>query len=416
MASIGKLYGQPEAPKVLRVVAAAKVNGAKLDVVPTNPPADTQKPAYRAKFPMGKVPGFEAPDGWTLSEGSAILTYVAGLSDNAHLNGTCPKSAARVNQWVSFTDDELHNNAVMLIALYNHLLPYNKAFESRAWSELHRAMTVLNDHFVKQTFVVGHRLTAADLAIAAMLYPLFTRTFGEQTRSKYPHVLRYYNTIVNQRAVGGVIPVDAQFAAADAKYVAPRKEEKPKKAAGAGAGTSGSAAAAGAAPAKDEEKPAAKPKNPLDELPKSDFVIDEWKRVYSNEDTRSKALPWFYEHFDPQGFSVWRFDFKYNDELTHVFMSSNQISGLFTRLEATRKYVMGTAGVFGKTNDSAIAGVVVLRGQEWEPVLSVAPDIESYTVSRLDLSKPEDKKFFEDMLDWAATIDGKEWADGKILK
>jgi hypothetical protein len=30
--------------------------------------------------------------------------------------------------------------------------------------------------------------------------------------------------------------------------------------------------------------------------------------------------------FDKAGFSIWRVDFKYNDELTQVFMSANQVS------------------------------------------------------------------------------------------
>ncbi len=30
--------------------------------------------------------------------------------------------------------------------------------------------------------------------------------------------------------------------------------------------------------------------------------------------------------FDKEGFSVWKVDFKYNDELTQVFMSSNLVS------------------------------------------------------------------------------------------
>merc|ERR1712130_659520 len=76
---------------------------------------------------------------------------------------------------------------------------------------------------------------------------------------------------------------------------------------------------------------------------------DTWKRVYSNEDTRSKALPWFYENFDKDGFSIWRFDFKYNDELSQIFMSCNQIGGFFNRLEGSRKYLMGTGGVLVRT-------------------------------------------------------------------
>jgi len=38
-----------------------------------------------------------------------------------------------------------------------------------------------------------------------------------------------------------------------------------------------------------------KVKNPLDDLPKSAFNLEEWKRQYSNLDTRKEALPWFYE-------------------------------------------------------------------------------------------------------------------------
>lgn len=50
---------------------------------------------------------------------------------------------------------------------------------------------------------------------------------------------------------------------------------------------------------EDDEEPLVpaepKAKNPLDDLPKSSFVMDEWKRKYSNEDTLTGALPWFYE-------------------------------------------------------------------------------------------------------------------------
>jgi elongation factor 1-gamma len=50
---------------------------------------------------------------------------------------------------------------------------------------------------------------------------------------------------------------------------------------------------------EDEEEPLVpeepKVKNPLDDLPKSSFNLEEWKRQYSNLDTRSEALPWFYE-------------------------------------------------------------------------------------------------------------------------
>lgn len=76
---------------------------------------------------------------------------------------------------------------------------------------------------------------------------------------------------------------------------------------------------------EEEDKPAPKPKHPLEALGKPTLALDEWKKVYSNEDTRSKALPWFWENVKPEEYSLWRVDYKYNDELTQVFMSCNLI-------------------------------------------------------------------------------------------
>lgn len=120
--------------------------------------------------------------------------------------------------------------------------------------------------------------------------------------------------------------------------------------------------------------------------------------------------------FDHEGFSIWRVDFKYNEELTQTFMSSNQVGGFFNRLEASRKYLFGSVGVLGKSNDSIITGVLILRGQDVVPVVDVAPDWESYEYKKLDISNEEDKKFFEAALAWDLVVDGKEWVDGKNFK
>ena len=117
--------------------------------------------------------------------------------------------------------------------------------------------------------------------------------------------------------------------------------------------------------------------------------------------------------FDSAGYSIWRVDFKYNEELTQTFMSSNQIGGFFNRLEASRKYLFGSVGVLGETGNSVISGIFILRGLECKPVVEVAPDWESYAYTRIDLSNEADKSFFEAALAWDLEIDGKKWADGK---
>jgi elongation factor 1-gamma len=107
-------------------------------------------------------------------------------------------------------------------------------------------------------------------------------------------------------------------------------------------------------------------------------------------------------------------DFKYNEELTLVFMSSNQIGGFFNRLEASRKYLFGSVGVLGENNASTIAGVLILRGQDAKAAVDCAPDYESYEYTKLDVfENQEDKVFFEGALAWDLEVDGKKWADGK---
>lgn len=345
----------------------------------------------------------------------SCIATVAGLSDNAKLLGTDAKSAALVEQWISFADDEILQFGVQLMLICKGLLPYNKAYEQKLWENLDRSFTYLEAELKKKTFIVGHRVTLADLTLASDIGFVFGHVAGVNFRSKYPNTVRYFNTVTKQPTALKAYS-SLTLAEDNVKFVPPKKEEKPKAAPAPKAEKPKAAPAPKDDDEDDEPKAAPKPKNPLDDLPKSSFNLDEWKRTYSNEETREVALPWFFKNFDSEGYSVVKLDYKYNDELQAVFQSNNLIGGFFARLEASRKYTMGTLGVFGENNANAISGVMICRGKDPKSVLEVAPDVDSYTISPLDLSKPEDKKFFEDMMAWEATVDGKAFADGKIMK
>jgi len=55
--------------------------------------------------------------------------------------------------------------------------------------------------------------------------------------------------------------------------------------------------------------------------------MDEFKRKYSNEDTLTVALPYFWDHFDREGFSIWYAEYHFPEELSMTFMSCNLITG-----------------------------------------------------------------------------------------
>merc|ERR1739843_37047 len=118
-------------------------------------------------------------------------------------------------------------------------------------------------------------------------------------------------------------------------------------------------------PEKKKEKPAAaaeedddgmpkepKSKDPLGPLPKGTFDLEEWKRFYSNND-EDPSIKWFWENFDAEHYSIWRSDYKFNSELTMVFMSCNLVGGMFQRLEKMKKNAFASAILFGEKTTPA---------------------------------------------------------------
>ena len=92
--------------------------------------------------------------------------------------------------------------------------------------------------------------------------------------------------------------------------------------------------------------------------------MDEFKRTYSNKDTETEAIPYFWKHFNKEDYSVWLAEYMYNDELTMIFMACNLVGGMFQRIEKLRKTAFASVGIFGKDKDAQIAGIWIFRGQE----------------------------------------------------
>lgn len=377
---------------------------------------DNKKPEFLSKFPHGKIPAFEGADGFKLFEGVAIARYVAGLAPNSGLLGGDSKEAALIDQWMHLAETEVDIFTYMIMGLLRGYVPYNKQIHTVFSERQLQAFRTLDSHLATRTFLVGERITLADIAIAFYIQRAATVSFDAPLRAKHPHLIRHMETIINQPKIIDIVqPMELVEKAL--QYVPPPKEKKEPKPAPAPAAKAAKPKAT--EEEEDDDVPREpKAKNPLDDLPKSTFNLEDWKRAYSNMDTRGVdgSLEWFYKNFDQEGFSVWRFDFKYNQELTQTFMSSNQITGFYNRLEASRKYLFASAGVLGEANNSIIAGALILRGQDFKAVMEVAPDWDSYEYKRLDLEKADDKTFFEAALAWDLEMDGKKWAAGKNFK
>jgi elongation factor 1-gamma len=411
----GKIYSYPKNPRTTALLAVAKENGLEIEIVHEEPDKGVSA-EYLKLNPLGKVPTFQGDDGFVLSECIAIAVYLTAQNEKTTLLGKTKQDYVSILKWMSFANSELLPNLGGWFRPLTGRAQYNKKNVDTAQAGTLKVVGALEKHLLTQTFLVGERLTLADLFATSIIARGFQYVFDKEFRKEYPNVTRWYELVHNQPIYTSVAG-ELEFIDEAVKYTPPKKEPKkqePKKE------VPKTAPKPKAEEEEEEEdKPAPKPKHPLEALGRSTFVLDDWKRMYSNSET-PEALAWFWENANLEEYSLWRVNYKYNTELTQIFMSSNLIGGFFNRLEASRKYIFGSASVYGVSGDSAISGSFVIRGQEGPPAFDVAPDWESYEYTKLDPSNPDDKKFVEDTWSWErpVTVDGKsfDWADGKVFK
>lgn len=337
------------------------------------------------------------------------------------LLGSTKEDYAQILQWISFVNMDLWQTIRSALFPTIGVQPYNKKAVDAALADVDFLVAPLEAYLTNHTYLIGERVTAADLYVTAVLTRGFGSFWGKQWRAAHPAITRFFNTVSNQSILaekyGNFPSVDEPI-----KYTPPKKEEKPKAAKPAAAPK----AAAPKAAKKDDDEPEddvpkeKKAAHPLAALGKSQMVLDDWKRTYSNEETREVALPWFWKNYNPEEWSLWKVAYKYNDELTLTFMSNNLVGGFFNRLSGSIKFMFGCMVVAGENNDNGLVGVFLVRGQDYLPAFEVAPDWESYEFTKLDASKDADKALVEDLWAWdkPVEIDGKtrEIADGKVLK
>lgn len=408
----GTLYTYPENFRAYKALIAAEYSGAKVKVASEAPEfvlGETNKsPQFLAKFPLGKVPAFASADGKNIFESNAIAYYLA----NEQLRGKSIEDQVFVQQWISFADNEILPAACTWVFPCMGIMPLNKQACERAQTDLKAALAALNEHLKLRTFLVGERVSLADICCAANLLMPYKMVLDPEFRAGFNNVTRWFLTVVNQpqvKKVVGDVALCTKMATFDAKKFAefsgkgdgkgkakaekapkqektpkektPKKEEKPKEAA-----------------PEEEEAPVKKDKDPFAAFPKSTFILDEFKRIYSNEDIKTKAIPYFWENLDKDNYSIWMCEYKFAEDLGLTFQIENLIEGMYQRLDKLNKNSFANMSVFGKSRDAQIQGLWVWRTKDLAFTLSEnwQVDYESYDWHKLDIEAESTKKRVEE--------------------
>ncbi|KAH8759036.1 glutathione S-transferase-like protein [Diaporthe sp. PMI_573] len=197
MGSFGTIYSYPNNWRVSRAQVVAAINGLEIDVPEFQMGQTNKTPEFLYKFPLGKVPAFEGADGFTLSEGAAIATYLAGSGPCAEqLLGSDLKTKAKIAEWSLFTETELVSHATPALLMMIKLVPFDGARYDFSASAFERALQKV-EAAVKgdKKYLVGEQLTLADLTVAAALFWASGFLLDAEMRKTAPATIEYLKGI-----------------------------------------------------------------------------------------------------------------------------------------------------------------------------------------------------------------------------
>ncbi|KAG9310211.1 glutathione S-transferase C-terminal-like protein [Chiua virens] len=206
MAPIGTFWGIPIQRQTKVICAAAAVAGLELEIPPVDFFVTIKSPEYLSKFPMGKIPAFEDNKGFKLFE-------VSSLAPESGLLGKDASEAALVDQWVHFGETEIAMFSYEIKALVaGYLGPYSEEMHKINLQRQARALKFLDEYLATNAagYLVGDKMTLADIAIAAVSQQAAQVTCGVTERAEYPNVFAHYDRVTAHPKVKDVFR-EAEF-------------------------------------------------------------------------------------------------------------------------------------------------------------------------------------------------------------
>lgn len=418
--------------RAFKILIAAEYNNVEIAVPEFAVGTDNITPAFLKKSPLARVPVLDTPQG-SLFESNAIARYVARLRNDTELFGQTFFDSASVDTWIDFAAHDIELPATLWYYPYLGIAPYNAALTNKAKSDLAKSLAILEAHLADKTYVVGHKVTLADIAlVSALVYP-FKFVADAAFRAPFPNVVRWFTTLVNQpqfeAVIGKVVLAEKELplpaggvAAAGGDNKKEKKEKAPKAPKAEKPKEEKKPKVVEEEDFEDEPAPAPKAEHPfklLDKSAPSAFSMDAWKKVYSNTNDYHQAMNTFFEMYDSNGWSLWRGDYQYNDELKVLFMTSNLIGGFIQRTEEIRKWLFGTCTIRGteELGGMKVTHYFLIRGDSIQPLIDCNDDAACYNWTRVETPVSEEtKKTLYDFWCSEGPLDGEACLDSRVYK
>ncbi|KAM0421043.1 hypothetical protein ACHAPT_011114 [Fusarium lateritium] len=204
MTVFAKIYTYPGNYRVQRAKVAAELNGLEVvDAEDFKMGVTNKEPEYLAKFPQGKVPCLETPDGFCLSENIAICRFIAESGPAAdQLVGADARTRAKINEWVAFCEAHIAvpMNFVAGVNVYKYI-PYDERIYGMQVNQFEKGVERVEAALAGgKKYLVGEQVTLADIMVVGALCFSLGFLFDEELRNKVPETVKYVKALLEETA------------------------------------------------------------------------------------------------------------------------------------------------------------------------------------------------------------------------
>lgn len=156
---------------------------------------------FKAMNPKGYVPALQLDNGQWLTEGVALLSYIADAAKGSALlpeNGSWERYKAL--EWLTFISTELHKG---FSPLWN--TASGVADKEDAWERLSQRISLVNEQLMRNEFLLGSTFTVADAYLFTVL-----NWAGMLKRSleRWPAVTAFMHKIRQRPSVAAVLQAE----------------------------------------------------------------------------------------------------------------------------------------------------------------------------------------------------------------
>jgi len=191
--------------KVMWAIAELGLAHERIDAGGTFGRTDTAE--YGAMNPNRLVPTID-DDGFQLWESSAIVRYLSEAYGRGTLAPEGRHAYARADQWMEWATTSLYADLIgtcFVQLIRTTAAERNGAAVDAAVKRLAQRLAILDKHLADRQFIVGDRLSMADIGVGALMYRYYNL---EMARTRLAHLEAWYQRLTDRKAYQDHVMID----------------------------------------------------------------------------------------------------------------------------------------------------------------------------------------------------------------